>query len=310
MARLIEGIHGHEALKESLLKMTAKKKFFNAVLFSGPEGIGKKKMAMALLQEINCEQPRACGECTNCQKIAGSADVFLHKIEPQGDKIKIEQIREAIQFLTLKTWVAHRFVIVDGVEKITAQAANALLKSVEEPPEGAHFIFITANLSQVLPTIRSRCQIVQFSALSREELTRIVPGLETWQAQWSFGRVSLAEKIRQEEWQEVRKAAINFLHSPQNSKVVEVLARQFSDHDKIDFVIHCWMTYVRDAWMVQSGDRAALYNADILPFVEKFAQHGGLPELYDILMQIRSDVLGNVDKNLLLDNFALGLGAS
>lgn len=310
MARLIEQVFGHDGSKQSLLKMTEKKKFFNAVLFAGPEGIGKKKLAMALLQEINCQKPRACGECENCLKISGAADVFLHLIEPQGDKIKIEQVRDAIQFLTLKTWVAHRFVIVNGVEKITTQAANALLKSVEEPPEGAHFIFITSNLSQVMPTIRSRCQIVQFSALAREELTRIVPELETWQSQWSFGRVSLAEKIRQEEWQEVRKAAINFLHSPLNSKVQEALSRLFADSEKNEFIIHCWLTYVRDAWMVQEGDRQALYNADILPFVEKFAQGRSLPVIYDTLMQIRGDLLGNVDKNLLLDNFAIGLGAT
>jgi DNA polymerase-3 subunit delta' len=309
MARLIDDVYGHSDVKASLLKMTAEKRFFNAVIFAGPEGVGKKKLAVALLQELSCEKAQACGECVNCQKIAGAADVFLHKIEPQGDKIKIEQIRDAIQFLTLKSWVRHRFVIVDGVEKITLQAANALLKSVEEPPEGVHFIFITSNLSQVLPTIRSRCQIVQFAALPREELTRILPHLEVWQSQWSFGRVSLAQKIREEEWQEVRKAAINFLHSPQNAKVHEVLARLFSDATKIEFIIHCWMTYVRDAWMVREGDRQALYNADILPFVEKFAQRGGLPELYDTLMQIRGDVLGNVDKNLILDNFAQGLGA-
>jgi len=309
MARLMDQVVGHAGVKEHLLRLTRDKRFFSAVLFAGPEGIGKKRLARAVVQEMNCPHTPACGECANCLKIAGPADVFLHVLEAQGDKIKIEQVREAIQFLALKTWVEHRFVIVDGVEKITAQAANALLKSIEEPPEGTHFIFITANLSQVLPTIRSRCQIVQFQSLTREELTQVVPGIETWQAQWSFGRASLAGKIGQEEWLEVRKAAINFLHSPQNAKVVEAIGRLFSDHDKIEFVIHCWMTYVRDAWMVNAGDRQALYNADILPFVEKFAQRGSLPDLYDRLMQIRGDVLGNVDKNLLLDNFAYGLGA-
>jgi DNA polymerase-3 subunit delta' len=307
MARLIDQVFGHEVIKESLIKMTAEKKFFNSVIFSGPEGIGKKKLAMALLQEINCEKKLACGECQNCQKMASSADVFLRLIEPQGDKIKIEQIRDVIDFLSLKAWVPHRFVIVNGIEKITAQAANALLKSVEEPPEGVHFIFIAANLSQVLSTIRSRSQVVQFSALSRQTLQSIVAHLDTWQAQWSFGRVSLAEKICQEEWQEVRKAAINFLHSPQHAKVQEAMGRLFTESEKIEFIIHCWMTYIRDAWQVSAGDRNGLYNADIVAFVEKFSQRQGMSELYDSLMQIREDVLGNVDKHLILDNFAIRL---
>jgi len=307
----MDQIVGHGERISELLKLTSEGRFFNAVIFSGPEGIGKKKIARALLQELNCDSQPACGVCVNCQKLAAGLtdEVFLQLISPDNDKIKIEQVRDAVQFLSLKSWVKHRFVIIDAVEKITTQAANALLKSVEEPPEGVHFIFITANLSQVLPTIRSRCQVVPFSALSREELLQLTPGLEEWQVSWSFGRNSLAQKVQLEEWMEVRKAAINFLHSPQNSKVYEGLSGYFSDAEKIEFILHCWMTYVRDAWLISSNDRQHLYNSDVLGFVEKFSQRGNLSEVGDSLAQIRGDVLGNVDKGLILDNFSMVLSA-
>lgn len=309
MARLMDQIVGHGAVKEKILKMTSAKIFFGASLFAGPEGVGKKKMALAALQEINCEvSAPACGACQSCLKIESGGDVFLHSIEPEGGRVKIEQVRDAIQFLALKAWVKHRFVIINGAERITVQAANALLKSVEEPPEGCHFIFITSQISQVLPTIRSRCQVVQMASLSNQDLHQIFPKISAWQVHWSFGRVSLAERIQSEEWLEVRKAAINFLHSPHHPKVVEALSPLFSDADKIDFVFHCWMTYLRDAWMVMQGDRTQIYNSDILGFVEKFSERGSITELSDMVLQMRQDVVGNVDKNLQLDNFAIALG--
>ncbi|MBY0385668.1 AAA family ATPase [bacterium] len=307
MARLMTEIAGHEAPKAVLLAKTSRKEFFNGLILSGPEGIGKKKIARALLQELNCEKEEACGECSACLKIEKTADVFLHEIELQNDKIKIEAVRDVLQFASLKSWVKHRFVILNHVEKITAQAANALLKVLEEPPEGLHFIFITANLSQVLPTLRSRCQVIGFSPLSDEILREKVPGIEPWQVRWSFGRLSLAQKVVQEEWMTVRKSAINFLHSSQNKEIYEELQSQMTDPATAEFVMHSWMTYLRDAFLVQNGEQNSIYNQDIQQFVTQFAKQKNITTLFDEVFQFRQDLLANVDKTLLLDQFSIRL---
>lgn len=88
MARLISFVEGHEKQKQVLLSKISHKEFFGGLILSGPEGIGKKKLARALLQELNCEQVTACGECSACVRIEKNADVYLHEVELQNDKIK------------------------------------------------------------------------------------------------------------------------------------------------------------------------------------------------------------------------------
>lgn len=306
MARLLSAVVGHAKTKKSLESLLAEKNFFGGSIFAGPEGIGKKKTALAFLQELNCAKTPACGECEICRKL-NSSDMsqFVHLIEPQNDRVKIEQVRDAIQFCSLQSWVPHRFILIDQIEKIMPQAANALLKSLEEPPVGVHFVFITSSLSQVLPTIRSRCQVVGFEALTFRDLAELCPELEEWQKIWCFGRLSLAQKIQKPEWLELRKLAINFLHN--SSKIQKDLIEQFSEIDKVDFVIHCWLTYVRDALLFSGGGREGFYNSDIVPFIEKFSQKENLADLYDLIYNIRKDYVGHVDKNLIVENFSLDL---
>jgi DNA polymerase-3 subunit delta' len=293
MARPLDQILGHTKTKEVLDSLLKKKRFFSGALFSGPEGIGKKKTAMACLQELNGND-----------KLDGTV---LHLIEPDKDKIKIEQVREAIDFISLQSWVEHRFIVIDQVDKITVQAANALLKSLEEPPQGVHFILITSNLSQVLPTIRSRCQVVNFEALKEEDLLQLCPGIENWQLHWCFGRLSLAQKIQQPEWLELRKQAINFLYNHVHQQSQKELVEQFIEAEKVDFIIHCWLTYIRDALLFAQGGREGFYNSDIVAFIEKFSRKEDLTGLYDSITQLRRDYAGNVDKNLIIENFSLDL---
>ncbi len=307
MARLLDSIFGHDAQKKLFREAIRRERFPSAVIFSGAEGIGKKRMATALVQELNCAQRPACGSCEPCLKMTQNTDVFLQIVDLQNDKIKIEAIRDILQFSSLKSWVTHRFVIINQIEKITIQAANALLKTLEEPPPGLHFILITSNLSQVLPTLRSRCQVVHFSPLAEGELQKIVPDLQPWQMRWSFGRASLAQKVVSDEWQTIRKAAINFLHSPQTPAIYEEVQGYLGTADTADFVIHSWMTYLCDSLRLQAGSSESTYNVDVLPFLEKFAAQRNIPHLMDQVLQFRQDLSANVDRSLLLDQWGYQL---
>lgn len=309
MARQLKSVVGHSKRIDSLLSILQSGKLFSSAIFSGPEGVGKRKVALSLTQEANCEKGiPACGECKICLRFAVVPNESYLLIEPSGERIKIEQVREVVEYLSLRSELKNRFVIIDQAEKLTVQAANALLKSIEEPPEGVHFILITSNLSMLLPTIRSRCQVFSFSALTDKELKMVVPELLEWQSLWSFGRVSLAQKIVQEEWLDLRKTSINFLHKPNEKNVYDAIYKEFSEAQKAEYIFHTWMTYLRDALTVQEQANTPLYNKDIENFVRKFAENRKIREGIDGLFLARDDYSGNVDKNLILENLALTLG--
>lgn len=308
MARLMERILGHQEVKEHLMDLVRKDQFFNGVIFAGPEGVGKRQIALAMLQELLCESDPACGKCQSCLRVAQEEAIeFLNYLEPQSGKIKVDEIRKTLQFLALQSWAKHRFVLIDQIETITTQAANTILKSLEEPPTGVHFVFITSAPSQILPTIRSRCQVIQFGALKNEELKQLCPELEEWQVYWSMGRLSLARKIMTEEWSTLRKVALNYLHAPSNTQVSQQLQSALADKQKVDFILHCWFSYIRDAVLSSQGANSDFYNGDIVQFVQEFAKKTNLIELYDRMNKMRQDIFGNVDKGLILENFTYEL---
>lgn len=307
MAQLALEIFGHEKVKLGIHNLLLQKKFFNASIFSGPEGIGKKRRAMAITQELNCEHTPACGSCPMCLRVATVPFEVMRLIECETEKIKIEQIHEVLDFVTHTSWIPHRVVVVDGAERLTLSAANVLLKTLEEMPFGVHFIFITSQISQILPTIRSRCQVMTFEPLADKDLKAILPESLPWQRQWSAGRASLLQKIMTPEWLDLRKQAINFLHASQNPDVLKQMSEAFSAGDKMEFVVHCWQSYVRDAVVKNLGMDLPFYNSDIESFVEKFAKHPALFKLYDSMNEARRDSQGHVDKNLILENLSFQL---
>ncbi|MCB9072376.1 MAG: AAA family ATPase [Bdellovibrionaceae bacterium] len=307
MARQLDSVLGHNKTIEKLTSSIATGSLFTSAIFTGPEGVGKKKVAISLSQEANCARSPACGHCAECVRFSMIPNEGYLLLEPENGKIKIEQVRDVIDYLSLRSRLKDRFIIINEAEKLTPQAANALLKSIEEPPQGVHFILVTSNLAMLLPTIRSRCQVVSFSALSTDDLKKMVPGLEDWQAEWSFGRVTLAQKIIEDEWQQLRKTSINFLHRPLDGNIFANMAREFSDNSKFEYIFHTWMTYLRDAMVSHARPHQHLYNRDIESYVHKFADHRNLQKNQEALFTVTSDYLGNVDKNLILENLALAL---
>ena len=143
----------------------------HAYLFEGPSGLGKGLVARWVAMAANCERASntACGECPSCLQISGDShpDVVWLRPENEGASaaIKVDQVREVIRQVGYHRFSArHRFVIIDPVETMAAAAANALLKTLEEPPAGTHFVLVTNRARALLPTIVSRCQHVRFAA--------------------------------------------------------------------------------------------------------------------------------------------------
>lgn len=171
-------ILGHERIRSRLADAVARDTLHHAYLFEGPRGVGKRAVAIELAMRVNCTSPpeaRPCGGCPTCRSIAAGTHPDVVALEPDLEKasraIPIEAIREIIRQSQYHRYGARRrFVIVDPAEAMQEPAANALLKTLEEPPSGTGFVVITHNPRALLPTILSRCQRIRFGAVPVEAI--------------------------------------------------------------------------------------------------------------------------------------------
>lgn len=156
----------------------------HAYIFDGPEGSGKRTTALALAALLLCEAPHegdSCGQCASCRQLAAGTHPDCHLIEPDGRGIKIKQIRDLRARLSgTASYGGYTVVIIDAAETMTLEAANAFLKTVEEPQGPTCFILVTNGAERLPDTIRSRAQTVRFVPLSQTSLAHLLgPAAET-----------------------------------------------------------------------------------------------------------------------------------
>lgn len=165
-------ILGHDRQKDILRRVLISGRLAHAYLFNGPEGIGKRLVALALVRAIFCKQG-GCGDCVACRKVDHFNHPDLHLLEPDGNNIKIEQVRAIQKEFSYRPLESPRKVcLIEKPEKMQPAAANALLKTLEEPTGEALFILLSAHPEQILSTIRSRCQPLPFSRIPVDLLKR------------------------------------------------------------------------------------------------------------------------------------------
>ncbi len=170
-------IIGHQNIITQLQNAVTSERVAGAYLFTGQQGVGKETVALYFATLILCdgtvEGSIPCGECRACRKIKNSNHPDLRIIRPDGTQMKIDQIRELQREIIYQPLEGTRKIyILTNTERMNDAAANALLKTLEEPPAASTLILLTENLKVMLPTIRSRCQILTFNTLPTEELTK------------------------------------------------------------------------------------------------------------------------------------------
>jgi DNA polymerase III delta' subunit len=298
-------------------------RFPHALIFSGPEGIGKRTCALMLAKALNCRNAQPddfCDECPQCRKINTGIhpDVAQVSVLENASEIKVEQIREVLQTLNLQPLEGRTKVyIIDPATRINRFAANALLKSLEEPPENSLFVLLVDNLVDVTPTVRSRSQSYTFTPLSREELRHFES--EDLALRWAQGSIGRLKSIDLDWIKERREAVLSFIEmaakaSPNEFAAVmsstAALARakeDFGDNLRMITVLLADILYLRE------GLPDKIVNVDLekrLAALGEQLQTEKLISLGEFLGVMERYAKNYVNKQLLADVFALTANAS
>lgn len=285
-------IAGHEHLKTLIARAALRGSLPPSLIFAGPSGIGKAMVALALAQFVNCLSPAgedACGECASCRRIVRDVHADVMRIAP-GDSgsIKIDQIRDAIERSAYRPFEGRRrVVIIDQAEQMVLQAQDAILKTLEEPPNASTFILVTDTPDMLLPTIRSRCQRLRFGRLSPADVAEVLLHGHGYAeadahaaASLSDGSVGQALEEGSEDFAEARDAALQLLetvadHPPPARRIAGSMGlpgatRGKADRHALGQSLRALSSMLRDLGALDAqAEERALANADLRPRLER-----------------------------------------
>ncbi|MDO3412923.1 DNA polymerase III subunit delta' [Saccharibacillus sp. CPCC 101409] len=283
----LQTISGQATAKRMLGASLRSGRVSHAYLFSGPGGSSRRKVAEAFAKALLCERGAelgdACGECLSCRKVEHGNHPDLQTVVPGGASIKIEQIRELQKMFSYRSGSAGRKVyIIDEAEKMTVQASNSLLKFLEEPPAPAVAILLSENGQALLPTIRSRTQLVPFTSMGAEDILSelAAEGLATPAARCAAYLTPGPDECRElaaENWfAEIRNVVIQLgKESIGRSGASLVTAQQkvfkggLGEHlESLFDLFHLWF---RDMIHVQSERREHIVFIDQMEFISQVA---------------------------------------
>ncbi len=271
---------GHDWAAELLGGQLARNGARHAYLFTGPQGVGRRTLALKFAQALNCTQPpepgQFCGVCAPCKQIAAQAhpDLTITQADPPGGTLKVEQIRELQRGLALAPYAAqYRIALLLRFEEANDNAANALLKTLEEPNPRVILLLTTITPESLLPTITSRCEIIRLRPIGLGLLSQ---GLQTrWGipapeaellAHLSGGRPGYAHHLHQHpEALEQRTAWLDeHVHLLPATRVArfKYAEKLASDKPTLQQALEIWASWWRDVLLVTSGAASALTNLD------------------------------------------------
>ncbi|WP_010279444.1 DNA polymerase III subunit delta' [Paenibacillus senegalensis] len=280
-----QAIAGQEHVKRVLQNGLRSGKLSHAYIFSGPAGSGRKRTAMALVKAIYCSggQDEACGQCLECRKLEHGNQPGLLWIEPDGASIKIEQIRELQKGMAYRSTTNDRKIyVLNEAEKMTVQAANSLLKFLEEPTSDVMAILITENGHALLPTIISRAQWLSFTPMNASRMAEILqeeglPGSLVLPAVHLTAGVEAARELVSSNWfGEARKVMLQLaqetlanLPSAMISLQKKVIKSDLNQH--LGVFIDLWILWLKDMVRLQCGQKDRLLFIDQLDWMERQA---------------------------------------
>lgn len=320
------GIYGHEKQIAILQKTIVQKRVGHAYMFSGINSIGKKTLAREFAKALNCELVEnlhdACDKCSSCLKIGHANHPDMIFIEADGQFIRINAIREIQEQMKFKPSCGKwRAVIIDAADKMNDQAANALLKTLEEPSSSNILILISPRPYSMPATIMSRCRHMRFNPLPAATVTRFLmeqKGMDTEKAGLlaglSGGSIGTALELDEEDIAGFRAEIMQLLANAKKDDPISLLnLASFSGQDKkkikqgLDIINSCF----RDALIFKETRRKEmLINRDKTSFIDALSQKlSGEQILRNIFLIEKSweTIEQNVNKTLTLETMAFKL---
>lgn len=323
----LNNLVGNPLIKEWLQKAIRSQRVPGALIFTGQSGVGKQRFALEFAKSLNCnyldKDFNSCDSCSFCQRIDVNQFPDTKIITPDGQFIKVDQIRNIVNEVYYRPFEGkYRVYIIEMAERLREQAANALLKTLEEPPETSIIILLTSSLDSLLPTIRSRTIKLQFAPLSEEALSNYLntnyprPELEqkllVKLAQGSIGRalsIDISEYLTRR--QECLELLIT-LASRDKTVALLKLAESFGRKERAEFDLYLvvLLTLLQDLLHLQISSNSSITNFDILSILLDLAIKAPktiFTSLSSNLMTLERDLIRNVNRQLALENIFLSL---
>jgi DNA polymerase-3 subunit delta' len=281
-----ENILGHKSPVGILRSMLKTGQIPHSFIFSGPDGIGKRTTAVAFVKAMNCmeNEDDFCDSCISCRKIDRLVHPDLFCLAPEKNVLKIEQVRALQQDIDFKPMEAKKkAVIIDQADKLNLNAANCLLKTLEEPPEDTVLILIAQSAASMLPTVISRCQRIRFSPLADEDIFRFLRERDIAEDKamvittHAHGSIARANVLTDGDFLSSRVEIVKMLSgvSSKSFDAVFQLSNYLSREIiglplMLEFLYH----WYRDLLFIKEGlSESLLYNRDIKEDLFEAAQH-------------------------------------
>jgi DNA polymerase III subunit delta' len=303
-----------------------KKRVAHAYLFEGEKGTRKRDVSLLFAKSILCERPEngvACESCSNCKRINNGNHPDLHLIEPDGLSIKKEQIKN-LQAEFTKTGVESnkKIYIVVHADKMTPNAANSLLKFLEEPSSETMAILITEQVHRILPTIISRCQMISFKPLPKEQLEKqllnegIHPNLAVLASNLTNNYEEAVEICRNEWFAQARLIVLKLYEVLQKSpfqamvKIQEDFMQHFKEKDQIERALDLLLLIYKDLLQIQLGKEEHLIFPDQQGLWKSNALQVSTSRLSNnmtSILEAKRKLNANMNSQLLLEQLVLRL---
>jgi len=302
-------IIGHDRQKDILRRAVSADRLAHAYLFEGAEGIGKRLMALALVRAVFCQNSTGCGECASCRKIDHNNHPDLHIFAPDGQYIKIDQIRELQRELSFRPLEARKKVcLIDQAEKMNPSAANALLKTLEEPSDNTLIILLSSRPDSMLSTVRSRCQKLPFARLPQQKIEEALqdhrnlePGDAHVLAALAEGSFLRALGRDQEFYLDRRREIIKSITGLSQASILpllELAKAMAAEKELIPDMLEVLQSFYRDLLVFQQGyPEESLVNIDLMEKIRRISGHEDTASLLRKLEAIQSG-RKNLDRNV------------